>query len=793
MYSKKYKTLFVYPFILLIFCLAAFSAYIVHSLIDLDSVKTLERYSPPVPTRVLDVKGRVIGEFYTERRELANYEELPPWLIRSTLITEDERFFNHYGFNPWRILKALYHNVTQFKTTQGGSTITIQLSKLLFLHHRRTIKRKLQELWYAIQIERLYTKKEILLFYFNQINYGHGCYGVKAAARFFFNKNLSELTIAECAMLAGIPKSPTYYSPLRKIRLSMNRHKVVFYGLHRAGYLSIQEYQKLYNDFWFLYASSIRSRQSTISELENNKAKYFIEYIRGRLDKTIGKKALYEGGLTVHTSLNLDHQKVAEKLLWEELEKQNRIGSRKEKIVKSHIDSKVYDQLDILTQLFGLNRVNIYDAKTFSRANPLLLEKVQEQLKTLSLLMGQDNVFNVMHLSDIGDRIDLNEKAEGAFISIDPRTGYITAMVGGSGFNYNNQINHVFLAKRQIGSLIKPFVYAAGIDTKTITAGSMINDSPVAFGNIEDIYIPQNYTGEFKGDIIVRDALRKSVNIAAVKVLSQTGIQEVRNYAAKMFLSKTEADIAEKFPNDLTMGLGSGSFSPIDVAVAYSVLANEGREVIPLSIRYITDRYGEIYTNFEKAYVRNTQQIINPATAFIINQILTGVFDVGGTAYRWDLLENFPHRRYSAGKTGTTSNWKDAWFAGFNKYLVAVVWIGYNGNKSLGKGRSGSSLSAPIWIKFNKEVTSEKSPSPFVKPNNVVKRLISKDSGLLASPFSRSTYEEYFIKGTEPKEFCQKYRDDFEKKSEFADQYGNKDKKTSKDLKNFMDLINKGE
>ena len=777
----------------MIFCLSVFSSYIVHSLIDLKSVKSLERYSPPVPTRVLDVKGRLIGEFYTERRELATYEELPAWLIRATLVTEDERFFSHYGFNPWRILKALYHNIIQMRAAQGGSTITIQLSKLLFLHHRQTIKRKIQELWYAIQIERLYTKKEILLFYFNQVNYGHGCHGVKAAARFFFNKELSELTIAECALLAGIPKSPTYYSPLRKVQLSMKRHRVVFLSLHRAGYLSLSEYKKLYNDFWFQYASLLRSRQSTISELENNKAKYFIEYIRGRLEKTIGRKALYEGGLTVHTTLNLDHQKVAQEALWETLEKQNRTQPKKEKVVKNYVNAKVYDQLDILTQLFGLNKINIYDVKTSSRANPLLLEKVQEQLKIIALLAGHDNLFNVMHLSDLDDKTDLNEKVEGAFISIDPNTGHITAMVGGSGFNYNNQLNHVFLSKRQIGSLMKPFVYAAGVDTKTITAGSMISDSPVAFGSSGDIYIPQNYGGEFKGEIIVRDALRKSVNIAAIKVLSQTGIPVVRDYSARMFRTKTQADLAEKFPNDLTMGLGSGAFAPIDLAIAYSVLANEGRENIPLTIRYITDRYGEVYTNFEKTYSRHSQQIIDPATAFIINQMLTGVFDVGGTAYHWELLTDFVHKSYSMGKTGTTSNWKDAWFAGFNKHLVTIIWIGYDSNKSLGKGKTGRTLCAPIWIKFNKEVLKNENPIPFVKPNNVVKRLISKDSGLLASPFSRSVYEEYFIKGTEPTEFCQKHNQEFQKKSEFVEQYGKNRKKTSEDLKKFMDLIHNDE
>ena len=788
--KRRYKTLLVYPFLLAILLFAVFSAYVVHSLIDLKSVKVLENYSPPLPTRVLDIKGRLIGEFYAEKRELATYEELPPWLIRATLVTEDERFFDHYGFNPWRILKALYYNLSRMRKAQGGSTITIQLSKLLFLHHKRTVKRKLQELWYAIQIERLYTKKEILLFYFNQINYGHGCYGVKAAARFFFNKKLSDLSIAECTLLAGIPKSPTHYSPLRNVRPSMKRHKVVLAGLYQGDYLTLAEYQKLYNDFWFEYASSLRSRQSTISELEYNKARYFIEYIREKLEKTIGRRALYKEGLTVHTTLNLDHQAIAQSQLTEKLQEQDRIQPNREKVVKNAINLNVYDQLDILTQIFGLNRINISEAKTSSRANRMLLERVHEQIKSLSLFTGQDNLFNVLHLSDLRESLNLNEKVQGAFISLDPHTGYITAMVGGSGFNYNNQINRVFLAKRQIGSLMKPFVYSAGIDTRTITAGSILNDSPVAFGSGDDLYIPQNYDGEFRGEVIARDALRKSVNVAAVGVLHQTGIPEVREYAARMFRSTTEDDIDEKFPSNLTMGLGSGAFAPIDLATAYAVFANEGREVIPMTIRYITDRHGQVYTNFEKNYSRQRRQLLDPGTAYIITKILRGVFEPGGTAYRWEALQGFKHQRYSSGKTGTTSNWKDAWFAGFNKYLVTVVWIGYDSNKSLGRGRVGGSLCAPIWIHFNKEVLKDKKPIPFVKPNNVVKRSISKDSGLLASPFSRSTYDEYFIKGTEPTEFCQKHQEETKKEFQFVRQYGEKNKKASKDLKNFMDLIN---
>ena len=788
--AKKYRRVFAYPVIACTLFLAAFSAYFFHTLIDLHSVKPLERYAPPVPTQILDIKGRLIAQFYAEKREIANFDEIPPYFIQAVLANEDDYFFYHLGFNPWRMAMALIHNLREMKRAQGGSTITIQLSKLLFLHHRKTIKRKVRELWYAVQLERLYSKKEILLFYFNQIYFGHGCYGVKAAARFFFQKSIENLNVAECALLVGLIKSPKKYSPLRRMRASMARHRLVLRNMTASGAIDPNEIDKHFNDFWVAYASRLQSQRSTVADLEENKAPYFVEHVRSRLEATFGKRAIYHDGLIVHTSLNLDHQKVAQTQLWKQLQKQDRRHDTRYNKVQKYINRYLYDQIDILGQLFNIEGMRISNAKMKKRVNSVLFDQVYHQLSTLSLLSGQDQLFALLKYSDFPSRFDMAEECQGAIVSIDPHTGYITAMVGGSGFSYENQFNRVFLAKRQIGSAIKPFVYAAAIDTRTITAASMIDDVPISFYDeyTGQMYIPRNYTGHFSGKVVARDALRKSINVAALQVLDKTGIEKVRHYASGMFRAKTQKDIQEKFPNNLTMGLGSGLFSPIDAACAYAIFANEGREVVPLSIRYVTDRYGEVIKNFEKQYLSMQRRIIDSGTAYIMKSLLAGVFKPGGTAYRWKQLKDFPHRNHSAGKTGTSSNWKDAWFIGFNKYLVTAIWIGYDSNKSLGKGQAGGKLAAPVWIEFNKQTLKDTSPITFTRPNNVVKRRISRASGLLATAYTQNPYYEYFLSGTEPTTFCTAHGDKKKEESEFIKRYGSKSNPKDKNDKNKTTL-----
>ncbi|MBL8995378.1 MAG: transglycosylase domain-containing protein, partial [Spirochaetia bacterium] len=479
----------------------------------------------------------------------------------------------HYGFNPWRIIKAFFVDIITLRAEQGGSTITIQLSKLLFLDHKKSIKRKFFELWYAIQIERLYTKKEILWFYFNQVNYGHGCYGVEAASKFFFNKHARDLSVAECALLAGIPKSPTYYSPLRYPKQSMQRHRVVLAGLVHGKYLTSTEAFDHYEDFWIDFTSRIRSRESTVSDLEAPEAPYFVEYVRDRLEKIFDRNQLYKGGLVVYTTLNLDHQRAAEKYLKEKLDEQNKSYKETMGWVERQIDANVFDQVQAFASSFFIP-IDTARSKRLKKAEEILYDDIKEPLRSVALLLGQSDLFGA--LQNAPDSAGLDEKVECAFISIEPGTGYITAMSGGSGFHYNNQFNHVFLAKRQIGSAVKPFIYAPALDKKIITPATLLADVPIAIGEgrSDELYTPNNYGGDYVGNILVRDALRRSINTCALRVLDMVTPETVREYAKKIFDIRTDAELYEKFPRNFTMGLGSGSFTPFDMVNAFGIFAN---------------------------------------------------------------------------------------------------------------------------------------------------------------------------------------------------------------------------
>ncbi|OHD59046.1 MAG: hypothetical protein A2096_13800 [Spirochaetes bacterium GWF1_41_5] len=403
--------------------------------------------------------------------------------------------------------------------------------------------------------------------------------------------------------------------------------------------------------------------------------------------------------------------------------------------------------------------------------NEILATRVTRQLKNFSLIFGIDPALNITHFAELAGLSALENKTECAFISIEPSTGYISAMIGGSGFSYNNQMNRAVQMYRQIGSIMKPFVYAAAIDTKKITAATLFNDTPIAFENPDgSLYIPQNYSGKYYGYIRARTALQKSINATTLQVLELATIEKTREYCSKMFRSLTAEDQEKKFPYNMTMGLGSGIFSPLELATAYAVFANDGKEVIPLSIRYITDRDGKILRNLEEEFYgdRIPSQVIDKATAFIAADIMRNVLEPGGTAYNENLIKEFEHP--SGGKTGTSGNWRDAWFAGFNKYLSTVIWLGYDDSRlSLGKGRAGGTLAAPVWIKYNRDVLMNKKNYPFEKPESVIEAEICTDSGKLPGPRCRRTMTEYFLPGTVPEEFCDFHSRENLQEMEFAE------------------------
>ncbi len=728
------------------------AGFVTATLYELKGIDLLETYKPPIISKIYDINGKVISEFYKERRKIVDLNDISPHIIDATLATEDKRFREHYGVDPTRIFKALLVNLSSLRKEQGGSTITIQLSKLIFLGLEKTFTRKIIEVWYALQIETQYSKEEILNFYFNQINYGHGAYGVEAAANFFFNKTAKEVTIAEAALLAGIPKSPVYYSPIRYPDSAMRRHRVVLLAMVNNGYITEEQSYRVYQNFWQQFSRQVKNQERGYGQDTINHAPYFTEYIRAKLERDFQRDKIYEQGLNIYTTLDLNHQKAAQKYLWEVLEQQNKIGQGREKNLLNFLPFSTISSLSSLAAVFNLKELDLKDSYYEKRLGSQYKE-IQEGLKSIA---GNFNLNNLLDLSYIDLERDSeinfnNENAQGAVISINPQNGYITSMVGGSPFSFYNQFNRAINIRRQIGSTLKPFIYSIAIDKDIINASTLLNDSPLIF----DEYIPKNYDNRYRGEILARDALIKSVNVLAVETLDKIGVAETRKSLFKIFGANSESSQLEKFPKDLTLALGTGSFSPLSLATAYAVLANNGKEVIPKTIRYITDSNGEMLKNYQSDYNNyEEEQLISETTTFIIRNIIKEVFSRGGTAFYPDLLADFKHRETSFGKTGTTSNWHDAWFAGANAYLSTVVWVGYDDNKSLGRGRTGGRVSAPIWIKFEKEVLQNKEPVPFLRPSGVVSKFVCRTSGKLASADCppHLVYQEFYKDSFSPDE-----------------------------------------
>ncbi|BBM88414.1 penicillin-binding protein 1A [Spirochaetota bacterium] len=748
--------------------LAGGSAFIFASIYNLRGIKSLEQYRPPTITRVYDTKGRLISEFYKERRELVPYRNISPRIIEATLATEDKRFFSHLGIDPWRIAKALVVNILAMRKEQGGSTLTIQLSKLLFLDYEKTFRRKVTELWYGIQIEKQYSKQEILSFYLNELNYGHGSYGVESAARFFFNKTAATVNTSEAALLAGIPKSPKYYSPIRYRENAMRRHKIVLLAMVQNGYLGNTEAYEVYRTFWNGFLQEFKSRTDTFDQSSTDEAPYFTEYIREKLEADLGDHELYQQGINVYTTLNLDHQRSARKHLTEAIAKQNRFKKRETKALPLELVRTVAMQVAAVGETLGLPGLMTAKKITSELSEETIEGRAKLELRHIAAITGLTHLWQHTH-NKYESTTTLNlaqDAAEGAFISLEPSSGYITAMIGGHKFNYYNQFNRAMLLKRQIGSTLKPFIYSIAMEHDLITAATVLEDVPTAYNK----YIPKNYSGQYYGQVLVRDALKKSINVLAIDVLHRTGIDVMRTDLSKIFLATTVSKQDQLFPDDLTLALGSGSFSPLALTTAYAVLANEGKKVLPRTIRYVTDNNGEMITNYETAYLNEAEtQLISRETTFIITDIIKEVFTAGGTAFIPSLVEKFNHVRKSFGKTGTTSNWTDAWFAGANKAIAAVVWIGYDDNRSLGYNRTGGVVAAPVWLNFQIDVANDIRVDRIRPPKGVIRKTICKQLGTLASDdtLPADTYDEYFKIDTVPTEICDYRRQELDRNEEF--------------------------
>lgn len=736
---------------------------LVSSFEDTTDIDSLEDFKPEIPSKIFDRNGNLISELFTVKREPVTFEKLPKNLVNALLAIEDIQFFSHRGIHVKRVFGALLVNIKTGKPSQGASTITMQLARTLFTGREKTIVRKLKETWLALKIEKKYSKNEILTLYFNQIYFGHGAYGIEAATQFYFNKHVEDLTLAECALLAGLPQSPNRLSPIKNPQLARRRQELVLESMIQNKMITSEEAYNSFQDFWVNFRLLMRSPSQSVHLMAENRAPHFIEYVRQKLEKLYGSKRIYTDGLKVYTSLDLTQQVLAEKYLREGLNRQNLIYNNTMNMVRENLDKKILDSLDMLSLLFDLDTLDIGSHKNEERILSYLDEHLIAPLDMLSFLFDADHINRVIESSY---RIDKSagefQKVEGALLAMEPKTGYITAMVGGSDFTEDNQFNRAIQIRRQTGSGFKPYIYTAAIDTKIFNPASIIVDSPVVFYDGDEEYIPDNYGGLYHGKVRLREALRRSINIVTAKIVDRLGVETVVKYASSILGITDPSEIEERFPKVYSIALGVVELSPYEQAKGFATFANQGQEVTPIAVLYVLDRDGNLIDNFEadlrkEQMSKGVRQIIPETTNFIVLDMLRDVMRPGGTGYRAAIQNEFT--RPAAGKTGTTQNWKDAWFSGFTPDLVASVWVGFDRNSiSLGRGQAGGIVAGPIWAQFMRDALKDISPSWYSRPKGVYSVKVCRESGLLPTKYCTNTITEYFLDGTIPTEYCYECR-----------------------------------
>ncbi len=765
--------------LLFVACAALAGAYF-YVASSLPRVETLQDYRPPVVTRVFSEDGSLIAEFARERRIVVPVDKMPRQLIQAFISAEDSKFFEHQGIDFPSILRAAVKNVLAGGIVQGGSTITQQVAKSLLLTPEKKFSRKFKEAILAWRMEQKLSKEEILYLYLNQIYLGHGAYGVQAAAENYFAKDVQDLTLAECALLGGLPQAPSRYSPYQHFSRAKERQKYVLGRMVEEGYIQSED------------SAAAVSEELTIHPRVNThigEAAYFTEQVRRYLEDTYGAEVLYTAGLEVHTTMNLHLQLAAQKAVRDNLrEHDRRQGFRgplrvlsvaeQEAFLQAQADSSPEAKPEVSSQqeavLTGRTEKTLQvrigrlrgeiplDRTTW--AAPLRLVKTGTATGNATaaetrLPIGSVLLVTVDEIGVDGTlRLSLTQEpeAQGALVALDPRSGQVRAMVGGYDFT-TSQFNRALQARRLPGSAIKPIIYAAALD-KGYTPATIIFDTPVIFkektATGEDSeWKPKNYSSRFSGPTSVRQALTHSNNVITIKILEDIGVGYAARYAHKL-------GIASPLAQDLTLALGSSAVTPLELATAYSVFANGGVRVDPIYITRILDRDGNILESNDPADFprgmapgqkfigQSPERVISPETAYLITNLMESVVQ-SGTGRRARALG-----RPVAGKTGTTNDLKDAWFAGFVPQLSVVSWVGYDQERPLGNKETGARAALPAWLDFMESATEDLEPLEFPVPESIEFRAIEPATGLLAAEDSPEAYIEAFAPGTAPSRYA---------------------------------------
>jgi len=664
---------------------------------DIPSIDKLDEYTPSLTTYVYDINNQVIAEFSVEKRAILPLSKIPVDMQNAVIAMEDQNFFRHWGISPRGIMRALLRNILRHRRAAGGSTITQQLSRGIFLKPEKAYTRKIKEIVLALQIERNFSKPEILALYLNQIYFGNGVYGVQSASKLYFGKDVSEMTLGECAMLTGLIPSPERYSPFNSLEKAKQRRGLVLDRMKELNFITAQEAEAA-------AAESIPTEKSTMFA---SHAAYFVEYVRQLLEPKYGVAQLWKGGMKIYTTLDLAMQVPAEEIMEKNLAK--------------------YDQ----------------DA---AKAPPKPEEEKAGEKKEGETVAASSPTL------------------QGAFVILDTKTGAIKAMIGGRNYR-DSKFNRITQATRQAGSTFKPMVWMAAL-MNGYTPTSLVEDSPMAYyydgkdwrllegatdqysidlaiqpfvGNKDfKIWVPNNFDNKFQGRITLRRGLELSRNLSSIYLVTRVGPTLVADVAHRAGIKRH----LEAVPS---IGLGTSLVNPLEMASSFSTFANGGIHAVPFGVLKVTDNAGRVLEEF----VPEETESFSPQLSYVLVNMMKGVVQRGTGSYASKL------KRPIAGKTGTSQDSKDMWFIGMTPDLTAGAWMGYDDFMSLPmKDWTGGGTVVPWWTEIMEAVLKDQPVRDFPVPEGIVFVTVDQETGKLSLPTCKKKILEAFIKGTEPKEFC---------------------------------------
>lgn len=797
--KKLFKYLAILGFVgVIIGAALGFVAY-KHFSADLPEVSTLRDVKFQTPLRIYSADEKLIAEYGEKKRTPVTYDQIPPQFVNALLAAEDSRFFEHIGIDFKGLTRAAVQLATTGKIKSGGSTITMQLAKNFFLTRERTFTRKFREILLAMRIEQELSKEEIFELYVNKIYLGHRSYGIQAAANTYYGENLSKLTIAQLAMIAGLPKAPSANNPISNPDRALARRNWILGRMHSLSMINDQEYEEARTE------ALIAKRHGTDIEVD---AQYVAEMVRSDLYETYGDE-LYTEGYRVFTTVNSNLQATANEALQKGLlsytERHGYRGAEKqfteaelqdeEQLVQTLVEignvsniepavivalqDKSIEVLRKTGERTTLNWEQINWAREYKSANRKggelkkaadafkVGDMVRIQLRTAEDIKDKkktsdaENPQQVWHLTQIPE-------VQGGLISVAPNDGAIVSLVGGFNFHHN-KFNRVTQAIRQPGSNIKPFIYTAAL-ANGFTPATLINDAPVVFHDdqLEADWRPENYSKKFYGPTRLREALYKSRNLVSIRILRHIGVSNTLQYLENFGFDQ------DKLPHNLSLSLGSADMTPLQVVQGYATLANGGYGIKPYFIQRIENSEGDLIFSAKPATICENCQYVDPEqppaaipqgmqvtnlplaerkvdkqSAYLIYNMMQDVIK-RGTGRRALVLK----RNDLAGKTGTTNDQKDAWFSGFNSNLTTTVWVGFDQPETLGRSEFGGTAALPIWIDYMRVALKDQPESAPVPPEGIVSVRIDPKTGLLATPEQKDALFEYFREDDAPTEMA---------------------------------------